>query len=52
MSLLYGAAIISTAYDKQSIFSVKQLSIKSGKWKKNSKVGIIFEVNNEVVVES
>ena len=31
---LHGAAILSTAYDKQSIFSVKQLYIKSGKLEK------------------
>ena len=33
--LLHGTAILSTtAYDKRSIFSVKQLIIKSGKWEK------------------
>ena len=32
--LLNGAAILSTAYDKRSIFSVKQLSIKNGKREK------------------
>ena len=32
--LLHGAAILSTAYDKQLIFSVKQLIIESGKWEK------------------
>ena len=32
--LLHGAAILSTAYEKRSIFSVKQFSTKSGKWGK------------------
>ena len=34
MLLLHGAPILSAAYDKQSIFSVKQLYFKSGKWEK------------------
>ena len=38
--LLHGTAILSTAYDKRLIFSVKQLSIKSGMFEKYSKVGI------------
>ena len=38
--LLRGTAILSTVYEKQSIFSFKQLSIKSGKWEKYSKAGI------------
>ena len=32
--LIYGGAILSTAYKKRSIFSIKQLSIKRGKWEK------------------
>ena len=45
--------LLSTAYDKQSIFSVKQHSIESGKCQKYCKVWIILEVNNdEVVVET
>ena len=34
MLLLQGVAILRTAYDKRSIFSVKQLSIESGKREK------------------
>ena len=32
--LLHGTAILSTVYDKRLIFSVKQLSIKSGMFEK------------------
>ena len=34
MLLLHGAAELSTAFDKRWIFSVKQLSTKTGKWEK------------------
>ena len=47
--LLHGAAILSTIYDKRSIFSVKQLSVKSANY---SKFGIILKVNNEVVAKT
>ena len=53
MLLLHGTAILSTAYDKPLIFSIKQpgnsaLQVASGK--NYSKVGITLEVNNEAVV--
>ena len=51
MLLLHGALILRSAYDKRSIFSVKQLNIKSGKWEKLLLSLIILEVNNEVVVK-
>ena len=42
---------LRTAYDKQSSFSVKQLSIKSAKcWK--TITGIVLEVDNNVVDET
>ena len=40
--------ILIIAYDKQSIFTFEQLSIKSGKWENYSKVRIILGV---IVVE-
>ena len=42
---------LRTAYDKQSIFSVKQLSIKSAKCGKTI-TGIVLEVDNNVVDET
>ena len=52
MTSSHGAAILITAYDKRSIFSIKQVKIKSGKWENYSKVGVKLEVNNEVLVEA
>ena len=50
--LLHGASVLSTAYDRRSIFSVKQISIKNVSGKNCSKVGIILEVKNDVVVQT
>ena len=50
--LLHGAAALSIAYDRRSIFSVKQINIKNVSRKNCSKVGIILEVNNDFVVQT
>ena len=50
--LLHEATILSVAYDKQSIFSVLSNSVLKVVIGSYSKIGVIFEVNNEVVVET
>ena len=49
---LDGTTILSTAYVKRLILSVKQFNIKSDKWENYSKVGIVLEVITEAVVET
>ena len=50
--LLQGTTVLSTAYDKRSILSLNNSTLKVVSGKNYSKVGIILEVNNEAVVET